>query len=145
VLDIDFIADRFSKLLEAYRSEGPKAIGNIMDFVKGERPSEDELKCHLWFKTSTGGEVYVDLEKCMAPNCGFACVKACRWMGTGALKIERGRPALASRDPEALRRLCSECLACEYFCSLKGSNAIKIVVPVYGLEDVVKKHMHLYR
>jgi len=145
VLDVDFIADRFSKLLDDYKSEGPKVLGSIMDFVKVKRPSEDELKHCLWFKTSTGGEVYVDLKKCMAPDCGFACVKACRWMGTGALKIDKGRPALASRDPEALRRLCTECLACEYFCSSKGSNAINIVVPVYGLEDVVKKYLHLYR
>ncbi len=144
VLDIDFIADRFAKLLEDYRSEGPKVAGSIVDFVRVEGPPEDELGHYLWFKTSTGGEVYIDLRRCIAPDCGFACVKACRWMGTGALKIERGRPALASRDPEALRRLCTECLACEYFCALKGGNAIKIVIPVYGLEDAVRKHLHLY-
>ncbi len=145
VLDIDFIADRLSKLLEDYKREGAKIAGSIIDFVKVERPPEDELKHYLWFKTSTGGEVYINLRKCIAPDCGFACVKACRWMGTGALKIENGKPTLVSRDPEALRRLCSECLACEYFCMMRGSNAIKIIVPVYGLDDVVKRYAHLYR
>ena len=145
VLDIDFIAERFSKLLEGYRQEGAKVAGRITDFVKVERPSEDELKYHLWFKTSTGGEIYIDFRKCIAPACGFACVKACRWMGTGALKIENGKPALASTEPEALRRLCTECLACEHFCMVRGGNAIKIVVPVYGLEDVVGRYLQLYR
>jgi hypothetical protein len=66
-------------------------------------------------------------------------------MGTGALKIEDGKPAVASKDPEALRRLCTECLACEYYCMLRGGNAIRIVVPMYGLDEVVKKYHQLYR
>ncbi|MEM2535049.1 MAG: hypothetical protein QXD12_04510, partial [Candidatus Nezhaarchaeales archaeon] len=145
VLDIDFITDRFSKLVEGYKGGDAKAVGSVMDFVEAKGPSEDELRDYLWFKTSTGGEVYVNLKRCVAPNCGFACVKACRWMGTGALKVERGKPSLASRDPESLRRLCSECLACEFYCMVRGSNAIRIVVPVQGLVDVVSKYLHLYR
>ncbi|MEM0240893.1 MAG: ATP-grasp domain-containing protein [Candidatus Nezhaarchaeales archaeon] len=145
VLDIDFITDKFSKLMEDYKKEGVRTIGSIMDFVEARAPSEDELKDYVWFKTSTGGEVYVNLKRCIAPNCGFACVKACRWMGAGALKVESGKPSLVSRDPEALRRLCSECLACEYYCMTKGGSAIRIVVPVHGLADVVSRYLHLYR
>jgi len=143
VLDIDFIADRLSKLIESYK-QGKAKIGDITNFIGVERPSEEELKSYLWFKTSTGGEIYIDLRKCVAPNCGFACVKACRWMGAGSLKIRGSKPHIISKESEELRRLCSECLACEYYCMLKGGNAIKIIVPVYGLEDVVKNLFHLY-
>jgi succinyl-CoA synthetase beta subunit len=145
VFDIDFIADRLAKLIEEYKQDKTRVAGDIMDFVKETRPSDYDLKHFIWFKTTTGGEVYIDLRKCIAPACGFACVKACRWMGTGALKIEDGKPAVASKDPEALRRLCTECLACEYYCMLRGGNAIRIVVPMYGLDEVVKKYHHLYR
>ena len=144
VFDIDFIADRLTKLIEDYKQDKVKT-GDITDFVRVERPSEDELKHYIWFKTTTGSEIYIDLRKCIAPVCGFACVKACRWMGTGALKIEKGKPNIVSKDPEALRRLCTECLACEYYCMLKGGGAIKIVVSMYGLEEVIKKYYHLYR
>jgi succinyl-CoA synthetase beta subunit len=144
VLDIDYLADRFSKLIEDYKQDKTRTTGDINSFINIEKPSRDELKHHIWFKTSTGGEIYIDHRKCIAPKCGFLCVKACRWMGSGILKIKNGKPSLVSEDPTVVSRLCTECLACEYYCKLKEGDAIKIIVPIHGLEDVVKKYSHLY-
>ncbi len=62
------------------------------------------------------------------PACGFACVKACRLMGRNILKIENNRPVLTVTDPEELKRLDNECLACEYNCSIHGPGCIDIAV-----------------
>ncbi len=83
------------------------------------------------------GEVSIDLNKCTAPNCQFVCVKACRFYGRAVLKIERDKPALAISHEEA-PRLCNECLACEIHCELHGNNAIKITLPLFGLQEYRK-------
>ena len=83
------------------------------------------------FRTRTG-EVVIDLEGCVAPDCGFACVKACRLYGRGVLKIENGRPALAVPEEVAVR-LDNECLACEIHCSWYGSGVVEVKIP---LEEV---------
>ncbi len=83
------------------------------------------------------GEVSIDLNECTAPNCRFACVKACRFYGRAVLKIAGGKPALAIR-PEEAPRLCNECLACEINCELHGNNAIKISLPLFGLQEYRK-------
>ena len=87
----------------------------------------------LKFKFRTG-DVSIDLGRCVAPECRFACVKACRFYGRGVLKIEGGRPALAVSS-EDVPRLCNECLACEIGCELRGNNSIRIVLPIFGLQE----------
>lgn len=82
----------------------------------------------LEFRTRTT-VIRIDYGKCIAPKCGFACVKACRLYGRGVLKIERGLPRLAVSEDEA-KRLDNECLACEIHCSWHGSGAITIHVPL---------------
>lgn len=79
--------------------------------------------------------ITVDYGRCLPakantsePACGFACVKACRLMGRNILKIENNRPVLTVTDPEELKRLDNECLACEYNCSIHGSDCINIAV-----------------
>jgi hypothetical protein len=79
--------------------------------------------------------ITLDYNKCLPardnksdPACGFACVKACRLMGRNILKIENNRPVLTVTDPEELKRLDNECLACEYNCSIQGSGCINIEV-----------------
>ncbi len=79
--------------------------------------------------------ITLDYNKCLParennsdPACGFACVKACRLMGRNILKIENNRPVLTVTDPEELKRLDNECLACEYNCSIKGPGCINIAV-----------------
>ena len=64
------------------------------------------------------------------PSCGFACVKACRLYGRNILKIENNKPVLAVSDPDEIKRLDNECLACEYQCQLKGHGCIHIDIPL---------------
>ena len=83
------------------------------------------------------GEISIDLSRCIAPKCGFACVKACRFYGRSILKIEGGKPALAV-SREEVPRLDNECLSCEINCKLHGSNVIKITLPLFGLQEYRK-------
>ena len=85
-------------------------------------------------------EIIIDYANCEPatnnisnPSCGFACVKACRLYGRNILKIEENRPVLAVTEPEEIRRLDNECLACEFHCALSGNSCIHIDVPLQGI------------
>lgn len=106
------------------------------------RVSSDEI---LVFETRTG-KITIDYNKCEPvirktgnPSCGFACVKADRWYGRNVLKIEDNRPVLVNPDPEEIKRLCNECLACEFDCKLYGKGCIQIELPFPGIEEYRKK------
>ena len=64
------------------------------------------------------------------PSCQFACVKACRLYGRNILRIENNRPVLAVTDPDEIKRLDNECLACEYHCRRFGSGCVSIDIPL---------------
>ncbi len=83
------------------------------------------------FETRTG-RIAIDLEQCRGCK-SFACIKACSLYGSGILRLERGRPALAVEPDEAKRR-CLECLACELDCRLQALQALSISLPIEGLE-----------
>lgn len=74
------------------------------------------------------------------PSCGFGCVKACRWYGRNALKVQNDRPVLTNSNPKELIRLCNECLGCEYDCNQLGSKCISITLSVPGLAEYRRKH-----
>ena len=80
------------------------------------------------------GKVLIDYAKCIAPKCGFACVKADRFYGRNVLKILDQKPVLAV-TPEEAKRLCNECLGCEIHCQLHATGAIHIELPLIGLEE----------
>lgn len=82
----------------------------------------------LKFNTRTM-TITIDYNKCIAPKCGFACVKACRLYGRSVLKIENKLPKLMVPENEVVR-IDNECLACEIHCMWYGSSAIKIDVPI---------------
>ncbi len=82
----------------------------------------------LAFKTRTC-EIIIHYDKCIAPKCKFACVKADRLYGRNVLKIVDSKPVLAVPPGEA-SRLCNECLACEINCNWSGGGAIKINIPL---------------
>jgi len=69
------------------------------------------------------------------PTCGFACVKACRLYGRNILKIEGNKPVLAVTDPKEIERLDNECVSCEYQCWARGTNCIRIEIPLPGMEE----------
>ena len=69
------------------------------------------------------------------PTSGFACVKACRLYGRNILKIEGNKPVLAVTDPKEIERLDNECVSCEYQCWARGTNCIRIEIPLPGMEE----------
>ena len=85
------------------------------------------------FETRTG-KILIDDEKC--PKCTtFACVQACS-LYNGALyriNFKKHVPELA-HNKDDMKRRCSECLACEQECFLKGLKAITIKLPMPELE-----------
>jgi Fe-S-cluster-containing dehydrogenase component len=83
------------------------------------------------------GKVIINHNKCV--NCTtYACVKACSLYGRGVLIIHDGKPLLIDNPSEG-RRLCTECLACEQDCRLKGQEAITITLPTQGLKEFKEK------
>lgn len=136
IYDMDFLAERMMALIEEYRKERGSYVRNVGSHVRAHvgNPSGE----HLSFETQTG-KVDIDLSKCIAPKCGFACVKGDRWYGGSCLKIVDGKPALAG-SPEELKRLCNECLSCEVECELHGGKCIKIELPLSGIDEFRKRY-----
>ncbi|MEM3464499.1 MAG: hypothetical protein QW667_02770 [Candidatus Bathyarchaeia archaeon] len=89
------------------------------------------------FETRTG-KLTLDETKCSKCTT-YACVKACSLYGAHLFRInlkeKRPEPLYSAED---LKRLCTECLACEQECFLKGFNAITIELPLPGLEEFRK-------
>ena len=102
-------------------------------------------KNSLTFNIKTG-KITIDYNRCEParkntpnPSCGFACIKADRWYGRNVLKIEGNKPILVNPNPEEIKRLCNECLACEHDCTEFGSDCIRIELPFPGIDDYRKK------
>lgn len=133
---LDYIAERMYMLVNEYRKEREKpGMIPLVEPSTKEEPVPEGPNI-IVFETNTG-KILIDLNKCVAPTCGFVCVKACRLYGRGALKISNGKPALTtSNTDEIKRRLCNECLACEVLCELRGGRAIKIKLDMFGLDEV---------
>jgi hypothetical protein len=64
-----------------------------------------------------------------------ACVTACEKYSRGMLRLADGAPSVAHLSDEEVRRQGTECLACEHACRLRGEGALRINVPVEGLDD----------
>lgn len=84
-------------------------------------------------------KVKIDTSKC--DTCETkACADACKKYARGLLGIdEQGRASVAHRTPDEVMRLGTECLACEFACKFHGNGAIKIDVPVEGLDEYLQK------
>ena len=70
------------------------------------------------------GKVTIDHEKC-AKCTNYACIKADSLFGTGVLRIQNGKPVLATSLEDA-QRICNECLACEIYCKFYAREALQI-------------------
>ena len=78
-------------------------------------------------------KVYIDDEKCEQCE-SKACIKACSLYDRGVLRLKGGKPTVLM-SAEEVKRTGTECLACEYECWLKGRNAIRIEIPITGLDE----------
>ncbi len=83
-------------------------------------------------------KVIIDERRCLECQT-HACARGCKLYDRGILEIREGKPALAG-DAEFAKRVGTECLACEYECWFRGNKAIKIEVPIPGLDDFRKRH-----
>jgi succinyl-CoA synthetase beta subunit len=82
------------------------------------------------FETLTG-KLFLDHQKC--PNCKTkGCIEAC---AAQILKLEEEKPVLAVDPEEAKKGKCTECLACEIFCTFHEQDAIFIHLPIPGLKE----------
>lgn len=81
------------------------------------------------FDTVTGR---IEIDESLCDDCGNqVCIASCR---PRILRLEAGRPQLAIPAPDAKRGKCIECLACELDCQVAGRGAIKIILPIPGLD-----------
>jgi NAD-dependent dihydropyrimidine dehydrogenase PreA subunit len=61
-------------------------------------------------------------------------VEACK---SKVLRFEGLLPVLAIPEQEAKKGKCTECLACELECQFHGNKALRIDLPIPGLESVI--------
>jgi len=88
---------------------------------------------------SRTGKVIIDDSKCSGCET-YACVKACSLYGAHLFRINlREKKPEFLYSAEDLKRLCTECLACEQECFLRGLKAVKIELPMPELEEYRKK------
>jgi dissimilatory sulfite reductase (desulfoviridin) alpha/beta subunit len=84
-------------------------------------------------------KVTIDDEKCKTCQTK-ACAEACAKYARGILQIDsEGRASLGNLSKDEVLRLGTECLACEFACKVSGNDAIKIDVPIKGLDDYLAK------
>ena len=54
---------------------------------------------------------------------------------TALLKLENDKPVLAITPEDAKKGKCTECLACEIFCTYHEQDSIFIYLPIPGLKE----------
>ncbi len=86
------------------------------------------------FQTITGA-IFIDHQKC-AKCKTKGCIKACK---PEILKLEDEKPVLAVTPEEAQKGRCTECLACEIFCTFHEQEAVTIHLPIPGLKEYREK------
>ncbi len=77
-------------------------------------------------------KVMIDETKCEGCQT-HACVAACKTYSREILVLKDGQLATAG-DAEFVKRVGTECLACEYQCRTRGNGAITILAPTPGLD-----------
>jgi succinyl-CoA synthetase beta subunit len=121
----DDSAEKCAARLKALLAEGAAAPTGSRPPTQG-RPEPAEP---YTFETVTGRITY-DHEVCRSCESKI-CIKECV---PQILKEENGVPLLAITAEEAARGKCTECLACETECVLRGAGGAFIDLPIAGLE-----------
>jgi succinyl-CoA synthetase beta subunit len=117
----EYCAQRLEELI-AERS-------GISHEVRPIAPPELPSECYA-FETLTG-KIFIDQMLCA--NCRTrGCIEAC---AAKILKLEGGSPVLAIPPADAKRGKCTECLACEIYCTFHEQKATFIHLPIPGLEE----------
>ena len=89
----------------------------------------------LEFETMAGAVIKFDLEKCDGCK-SKACIEADHLPFLGpVLELKEGRPALKWSVDEIKKGKCTDCVACELACQLKGNGGVTITYPMPKLEE----------
>jgi len=114
-------AERLRALIEGgpYHPKGPDPISN-----------PDPPKDPYSFKTLTG-QWTIDHAKCTQCD-SKPCVSACH---PNILELKDGKVVLNITPDEAAKGRCTECLACEIACWSEAGQAIRIDLPIPGLDE----------
>jgi len=117
----DQCADRMSELIRGCEEISSHPISPCR---------EGEARESYCFETPTGS---IDIDHELCSRCeSYACVEACV---PSILEIREGRPFLNIDRERAKRGGCIECLACELECFFRGAKAVRIELPIDGLEE----------
>jgi len=89
----------------------------------------------LEFETMAGAIVRFDLKKC--DECKTkACIEADHLPFLGpVLEIKDGRPSLMWSKEEIKKGKCTDCVACELECKLRGNRGVTINYPMPKLDE----------
>jgi len=121
----EFCAQRLEELIK----ENQSACHEVKPAVDRALPKN----CY-YFETLTG-KLSIDHRRC--PDCQTkGCIEACK---AEILKLEDGKPVLSVSQEEAKKGKCTECLACEIFCTFHEQDAIFIHLPIPGLKEYREK------
>jgi succinyl-CoA synthetase beta subunit len=86
------------------------------------------------FRTLTG-EVVFDYALCRECS-AKVCIEACQ---RKILALDNDLPVLAIEESEAAKGKCTECLACELDCILKGNKGVRVDLPIPGLDEYLQR------
>lgn len=88
----------------------------------------------LRFKVFSGGTLEFDLDKCEICQTK-PCVEACNSPNMGSvLGLKDGHPDLKVKEADVAKGACTECLSCEFACNSMGKRAIRVILPIPGLD-----------
>jgi succinyl-CoA synthetase beta subunit len=91
---------------------------------------EGEAREPYAFETQTGR---IDFDHALCLECeSKACIEGCV---PSILELSDGRPVLNIDEERAKKGGCTECLACELECFFRGKRAVRIELPIPGLEE----------
>jgi succinyl-CoA synthetase beta subunit len=121
----EFCAQRLEELI----AENKEALHIVQPMSDPQIPQDAYA-----FDTLTG-RLSVDHRKCAACRTK-GCVGAC---APKILKLEAEKPVLAIPVEDARKGKCTECLACEIFCTYHEQKAIFIHLPIPGLKEYREK------
>ena len=114
-----------ARLAELIETAAPARRGEPVPTAPARRPAEAPYA----FDTQTGSIVY-DHAQCLA-CLSKVCVSACE---PQILALDGDVPVLAISREAARTGGCTECLACELECAVRGNGGAEISLPIDGLE-----------
>jgi succinyl-CoA synthetase beta subunit len=118
-----------ARRLEGLIAENNEALHIVQPMTEPQIPKDAYA-----FNTLTG-RLSIDHRKCATCQTK-GCVGAC---APKILKLEGEKPVLAIPVEDARKGKCTECLACEIFCTYHEQKAIFIHLPIPGLKEYREK------